>query len=547
MASMSQNQDPDGNPAKTVPITTPLGSVVQSKPLLQAKSIPQKTAATPPQIVVSSESKRPEDETDSDLLSAKVLDYSPPWLFSLAFHLCMLIVMGLIVFAVNRPNKPIQLNVDTVYAEKLGNQLMFDSPLGVPNEKTASEEPLLTPENLPPVPDPFAAPSKLDMQPTGRQITSDIKAPVPGVAFSGRHEGSAKRKGLIGLYGGNATTEACVTKGLEWLARYQEKNGSWSLSGPYSDGIRYKDMDNPTAATAMALLAFQGNDNTHLKGKFQKNVVNGWKWLLNQQDDSGCFFKYGLNSHRFYTQGQCAIALCELYGMTGDAKYKEPAQRAIGYCLRTQSPQGGWRYDPNVDSDVSVTGWIMMAMQSARMAGLEVPSENLARVEKFLDEVAQNGGSRYPYQKGDEARLSMTAEALLMRQYLGWKQDDPRLVEGVAWITSPENLISFEKNRNVYYWYYATQVVHNMAGDPWERWNKVMRQVLPEQQVPRGKESGSWNPNGGGGKEDDQFASHGGRLYVTCLSIYMLEVYYRHLPIYSNIYAPAGVTPKPEE
>jgi len=28
-----------------------------------------------------------------------------------------------------------------------------------------------------------------------------------------------------------------------------------------------------------------------------------------------------------------------------------------------------------------------------------------------------------------------------------------------------------------------------------------------------------------------------GRLYVTVLSIYMLEVYYRHLPIYANVYS----------
>ena len=46
-----------------------------------------------------------------------------------------------------------------------------------------------------------------------------------------------------------------------------------------------------------------------------------------------------------------------------------------------------------------------------------------------------------------------------------------------------------------------------------------------------GKEAGSWAPD-----MADSFEVHGGRLYVTCLSIYMLEVYYRHLPIYTKIY-----------
>ena len=88
----------------------------------------------------------------------------------------------------------------------------------------------------------------------------------------------------------------------------------------------------------------------------------------------------------------CSIAICELYGMSKDAKYKAPAQSAIDYCLRTQSPEGGWRYNPNADSDVSVTGWIVMALQSARMAGLKVPQETLYKVGQFLDTAAEHGG-----------------------------------------------------------------------------------------------------------------------------------------------------------
>ena len=75
-----------------------------------------------------------------------------------------------------------------------------------------------------------------------------------------------------------------------------------------------------------------------------------------------------------------------------------------------------------------------------------------------------------------------------------------------------------------------------------------MRQVVPEHQVARGRETGSWDPNR---PTQDQWANHGGRLYVTCLSIYMLEVYYRHLPLYASVYsydAPeAGPDEKPIE
>ena len=70
-----------------------------------------------------------------------------------------------------------------------------------------------------------------------------------------------------------------------------------------------------------------------------------------------------------------------------------------------------------------------------------------------------------------------------------------------------------------------------MEGEWWERWNDKMRQAVPKAQIKRGKEAGSWEPD-----MKDAHEVHGGRLYTTCLSIYMLEVYYRHLPLYSNVY-----------
>ena len=472
--------------------------------------------------------QRDDDQQGEEEFSSVALKNSPPWLISAAFHMLLLIILGLLVMSMRDRNQ-IQLDFTPVYAEQLGEQLEFESPLGMDNIDEV-EEPIFSISDLPEVKNPFAAPTELEIQPDGSVATSDIVAPSIGLALKGREEG--KKKSLLGRYGGTALTEAAVGRGLDWLARNQLKDGSWSLTGPYSGGIP-ADFDNPVAATAMALMAFQGAGNTHKKGKFRQNVVRGWRWLLNEQDDNGNFFHEGGFNHKFYTQGMCTIAICELYGMTKDPKYKEAAERAVQYCLDSQSPQGGWRYTARSDSDVSVTGWIVMALQSARMAGLEVPEENLRRVGGFLDKVGREDGSRYPYQRDGEIKLSMTAEALLCRQYLGWDRDDPRLVSGVKWITSPENLVNFNKGRDVYTWYYATQVAHHMEGDYWKRWNAVMRQVLPEQQVKRGRENGSWDPEQ---PTMDQWAPHGGRLYVTALSLYMLQVYYRHLPIYAKIY-----------
>jgi hypothetical protein len=247
--------------------------------------------------------------------------------------------------------------------------------------------------------------------------------------------------------------------------------------------------------------------------------------LLKMQDKDGNFFHQGPRHHRLYSQAMATIAICELYGMTKDYKLKEAAERAVNYCAAIQAPEGGWRYDPKVDSDTSVTGWFGMALQSARMAGLEVPSYTLDNMSKYLDSATVDHGVRYAYQPGGGPRLSMTAEALLCRQYLGWSYTDPRLQEGVKELLA--NPIDYNMP-NHYYWYYATQVLHHMGGKEWFAWNNTMRQALPTAQVKSGKELGSWNPSG------DAHDLQGGRLYVTCLCTYMLEVYYRHLPIYRH-------------
>ena len=466
----------------------------------------------------------PEENDDRIDLTELAMRGAPPWLLSAVFHFGVIIILGLMLLPLRDNN---QINLDaSIYSEELGDQLEFDSPLaGLEND--SSEEPVLTPESLPEVDDPFATPPEVNIVLDGHMSTDSMPSPQIGLALQGRSKGM--KKSLLGRYGGNATTEEAVERGLAWLAKNQnEKDGSWSLMGPYRSGGR---LENREAATAMALLAFQGAGSTHQKGKYKDNVRRAWDWLLKQQDKDGCFFKSQGFNQRFYTHGQCTIAICELLGMTGDERFRKPAEQAVEYCVKSQSPRGGWRYMPNGSSDVSVTGWIVMALQSAKMAGIEVPSETFGNVAKFLDSVAREDGTRYPYRSGEMTTPAMTAEALLCRQYMGWPHTDRRLRSGADYITLPEYLVNYSRNRNVYFWYYATQVAHHMEGEWWQRWNGAMRQAVPAAQVKGGAESGSWAPD-----MKDAFEVHGGRLYVTCLSIYMLEVYYRHLPIYTKVY-----------
>src|SRR5262249_11536607 len=139
---------------------------------------------------------------------------------------------------------------------------------------------------------------------------------------------------------------------------------------PYSNGSA---SENHLAATAMAMLAFQGDGQTHMEnGPFRRNVQRGLAALLKAQGADGGFVDDSTPMyHRLYTHAQCTIVLCELYGITQDSQVREPARKALEYCLKIQAPQGGWRYVPFQDSDMSVSGWFVMALQSARMAKMD--------------------------------------------------------------------------------------------------------------------------------------------------------------------------------
>ncbi len=457
-----------------------------------------------------SEPLQPEDLSEIALRSA------PAWLVSLIVHTMLLLILGLLYVSQQQPDI---ITLDATYAEHIGEQLDNETLASDALEPSATEEPVFSVDNNP-ANDPLASPPNIERNLTGMMASDTFEAPSVGIALTGREPGM--KKALLAAYGGTATTEAAVNRALEWLKRNQRRDGLWSLTGPYSQGTTD---ENRVAATAMALLAFQGAGHTHNAGRFHEEVRKGWRALLKKQDRDGNFFYDGPPDQRLYSQAQVMIALCEIYAMTKDSKFKKPAQKAVDYAVSIQAPAGGWRYIPRKDSDTSVTGWFVMGLQSALMAGLEVPSPTLQRVSKFLDSVAVYGGAFYKYQPiRKEPGLAMTAEGLLCRQYLGWKHDDPRLREGVDFLL--ENPIN-RGEVNSYYWYYATQVMHHMEGDAWNKWNNVMRDWIPKHQIKSGRERGSWDPNG------DRWGAFGGRLYHTCLCTYILEVYYRHLPIYS--------------
>ncbi len=368
----------------------------------------------------------------------------------------------------------------------------------------------------------------------------------PGAGTFASRSGQNKEDNLR-RDGGNKESEAMVARGLQFLVNHQAPDGHWSMhefdrharklvKKGNVEGYEYaRDKSDPqtqrnndTAGTAFGLLPFLAAGHTQnpvkdSKFDYSKSVKLGLNYLMKKQDREGYF------GGDMYAHPLATIAMCEAYGLTADNALKASAQRAIQYIENAQDPiGGGWRYGPKQPGDTSVTGWMLMALKSGQMSGLTVKAETLKKVEKYLDscESANKGG--YGYTPAGGETISMTAVGLLCRQYLGVTPRNPALLAGVQRLE--KNLPS--TNGNIYYLYYATQVMHHMGGDNWDQWNKGpggdgkggMRDTLIA-----AMDKGTTNPDTEGSW---LLTGADGRLMSTSLALLTLEVYYRHLPLY---------------
>ena len=461
-----------------------------------------------------------------------LLRQTPSWLVSTVLHAVMLLILALITLPPAPSDELRQLVVAPGEEEPVEMLETLDEPLEEINvesteavfESTAPRE-----MDVSPMDQMEAAAVSVQLSDFGLEHAprSDVLGQIgafSGNAFEGRGAGKAR---LLAEAGGTEGSEQAVARALEWLAAHQFPDGSWSFNHQLAPNCRGQ-CGNPgeladarVGATALALLPFLGAGQTHRQGKYRQQVQAGLYYLVNRMKvgaEGGSLFEPGGN---MYSHGLAAIALTEAYAMTRDKGLYGPAQQALNFICYAQDPVGGgWRYQPRQPGDTSVVGWQLMALKSGHMAYLRVPPITIQRASRFLDSVQANDGANYGYTDPGSGP-GTTAIGLLCRMYLGWPKDHPALERGVRWLAERG-----PSKTDMYYNYYATQVLRHMEGDLWKKWNGEIRDWLVNTQVREGHERGSWWVNGG--HQTDK----GGRLYVTCMATMILEVYYRHMPIY---------------
>jgi len=480
---------------------------------------------------------------------------TPAWLVSLVFHLVLLVILALLIIPRDVEERAILLSTTIDSNRQEGaeqvdreDEVEFDLPMPAkvdmdnPATRAAMIKAAQDARELridPNTPDPSLPP----LAEVKKRLNAKQGATPTFAARDPR-----MRVEVVKKEGGTTRTEAAVARALRYMALHQNGDGSWSLNRMSCRQCSgHGNVNNDSAGTALVLLPYLGAGQTHLVGRYKETISRGLRYLIDNQDpETGHLGGKENGNNSIYAHGQATIVLCEAYAMTGDTKLRDAAEKGVQYILDKQHQDGGWRYAtqrPTDASDTSVVGWQLMALQSARAAGFEVPQTRFELTSQYLDRVASQQGSRYSYtysrNRPSTPTEIMTAEGLLCRMYLGWQEDEPGLRNGLQWLVDSHlpgvnrnNGKLIPTNPNIYYWYYATQALHHYGGPHWEKWNNRMRDILTETQATSGHEAGSWHF---GGNDNHSGHGQGGRLYITALATCTLEVYYRHLPIFKQL------------
>jgi hypothetical protein len=519
------------------------------------------------------QSQLPEEQLAAEGLPAYDADWTtrleqrvgalPWWVISAVVHAVLFLLVTLLSVALPPPQVD-EVTITSDVARKKEPEYdpkkkrdIFKNPHEVKHE-TKVENPVVIHEQAE-VTDHFETENDMDSQTSRGHEDAISDIPLGGTGVTGvmgvggggmagcfGYRDGGGRKRAVARFGGSAATESAVEAALRWLKRHQEADGHWNCL-KYSTNERGRAKGGDVGVTSLALLAFLGAGHTAKAGRFSDNVRRAQAWLVAQQDEkTGEVGPKGKASiGRAYNHAMAALALAEAYGMTRDPQLRAPAQRAMGCVARWQNPYSGWRYAPrDGDADPSVTGWMLMAVKSAKISGLRTDAGAFQGGVKLLDSAtvqrgANAGKTRYKFNGGSRGRWqSMTSVSLFCRLLMGYRRDQKLLVRQADLLAAEppdwRTMAGGDQGHSMYYWYYGTLAMFQMGGKHWAGWNRKMKSALLPNQRRGGPMDGSTKDVDGSWDPVSYWGLRGGRVYTTAVNALSLEVYYRYLPLYTK-------------
>jgi hypothetical protein len=357
-----------------------------------------------------------------------------------------------------------------------------------------------------------------------RQFLTQSSAAVLGLAGGfARLSGDARdRISDISMMARGMITPAAqkaIDQGISYLADRQHADGSFG-ERQYRGNV---------AITSLAALAMMAGGAQPGRGPRGGVVSRALRFVLDQESKITPGFLYNSNSSThgpMYSHGFGTLFLGEVQGMVHDkalrVRLREALERAVQVILNSQNNEGGWRYQPRREgADISVTICQIMALRSARNAGVVVPKSQvdacIAYVKACQD---RDGGFRYMKQ-GGPAAFARTAAGVVALNSAG-VYSGKEVEAGLKYLMLYKPTQGFPRRDvpDLHYFYghyYAVQAMWIAGGERWKDWFPAIRDELISR-AGRHRADNAWS---------DSICSH----YATAMACIILQIPNNYLPI----------------
>lgn len=343
-----------------------------------------------------------------------------------------------------------------------------------------------------------------------------------------------------------------VSKGLSWLAGQQQPDGSFP-TGP--------DVGQP-GVTSLCVLAFAAHGQLPGEGPHGQKLEKAVQYIAASQKRNGLLARVASNSptltrngspyEAVYNHGISGLALAEVYGMTGELGGADGAtiipmaiQATLtmqGWDKRRAADKGGWRYlqlhnldEEPFDSDLSVSGWQLMFLRSAKNAGFDVPAESIDAAVGYVRRCFSDKYGAFQLMATDYDRRSrgMAGAGVLALAHAGFHKSEEARRAG-DWILERgfEDYNEFVKfgpqtwvdDRYHYGVFNCAQAMYQLGGKYWEQFFPPTAMTLVKNQ----RADGSWEP------ESHSHDMAYGSCYTTALVALTLGAPNQLLPIFQR-------------
>ncbi len=298
-----------------------------------------------------------------------------------------------------------------------------------------------------------------------------------------------------------AQAEAIYTKGLQFLAKTQNADGSWN------DG----SSGTEPAVVGLCVASFLAHGEDPQTGAYAKVIHKGIDYILKNQDE-----KTGYIGNSMYNHGFATKALAEAYGVVDNPKIAPALQKAVELIVGAQkfSRMGAWRYTPkSTDADTTVTGCCLVALFAARNAGIAVPEESIKKGLAYLDKCRGSDGS-VGYTSSFGGKPTLAAISSLCHS-LAKERGGKGYAATLSYLQ--KSLDYRERQYPFYFEYYMSQALFHGDEESWRKWNTRTIRYFSTIQA-----------------RDGAFASSHGPAFGTAGALMTLAVNYRFLPIYEK-------------